>query len=89
MKHRVVAEVELILDEQDQGYAATEAEARLLLVSGVTRVIVQKSQKDFTGPVETNYGVTRVESPVIQVKVEKKKSHDPGVSFTVVGDGKK
>jgi hypothetical protein len=82
MRHRVVVEVEMILEEQDQGYAATEAEQRLLRVKDVTRVIVQKSQKESTGNEPSNYGRTpaRTAAPAKTEPVRR----DPGVNVTMV-----
>ena len=86
MKHRVVIEVHMEIEEVDQGYASTEAEQRLLGVRDVKRVIVQKCLKQCTGSEDSNYGVTppRVPAPVKAEPVRR----DPGISFTMVGGEK-
>lgn len=88
MKHEVVIEVTMLIDQPDQAYAATEAEHRLFAVADCQRVRVIKAQKQIEAPKDNNYyGVTNVEKPVIKV-VETPHRRDPGVSFTMVGTRK-
>ena len=93
MIHKIVAEVTLLIDDVDQAYAASTAEKGLLAVAGVNRVYIAQVMKQTTGEEDNNYGVAKVEAPIIKIQeapvAPEPIRRDPGVSFTVVAAPKK
>lgn len=86
MMHKVIAEVVLLIDDQDQAYAATAAEKGLLAVTGVHKVYIARVIKQATGDEDNNHGITKVEAPVIktqEVVAPAPLRRDPGISFTM------
>jgi hypothetical protein len=83
VKYEITAEVKVCIDSQDQGYAAKDMERKLLTMCDWVRIADVKKQS--TGAEPNNYGVNKVEQPVIKIakpaevqRVQK----DPGLRVT-------
>ena len=80
MRHKIVAEVTMYIEAQDQAYAATDAEKQLFAIC--EQVYVKQAQKQATAMDDSGYGISK-KSPV-----DLKPRRDPGISLTMVRAGK-